>query len=107
MFLGYVQQRVSCAAVCVLTEQRLDDHSVGAGVSVRLPLGAQAGHPHLVCVQVGHPQVHCRKEREESFMVCFSMKSTPSQSLRLHVTACLTEFKNTFTIKKMILEFSY
>lgn len=106
MFLGYVQQRVSCAAVCVLTEQRLDDHSVGAGVSVRLPLGAQAGHPHLVCVQVGHPQVHCRKETEESFMVCFSM-STPSQSLRLHVTACLTEFIKTFTIKKMILEFSY
>ena len=81
------------AAVCVLTGQRLEDDSVGAGVSVRLPLGAQAGHPHLVYVQVGHPQVHCRKEREESLMVCFSMKSTPP----LHVIACLTEIINTFT----------
>ena len=46
---------------CVLTEQRLDDHSVGLGVSVRLPLGAETAHPHLVCVQVGHPQIHCRR----------------------------------------------
>lgn len=46
---------------CVLTEQRLHHHPVGGGVSLRLPLGAQACHPHLVGAQVGHAQVRCRE----------------------------------------------
>lgn len=44
----------------VLTEQRLNDGPVAAGVTVRLPLAAQSIHPHLVRAQVGHPQVNCR-----------------------------------------------
>lgn len=30
-------------------------------MSLRVPLGAQACHPHLVGAQVGHAQVHCRE----------------------------------------------
>lgn len=62
-------QSLELVGLCVLTEQGLEGHPVGAGVSLRLPLGAQTRHPHLVSAQVRHPQVHCRKDGEEEELI--------------------------------------